>query len=379
MFLNISLQILVLFFRLDLLVVTLSLITNEYKFIPATGYLDGAELACGPVGVHDVAAPAYLDVSESHIPAQTALLETVREEELLLLQVVDVRPEEGLPVLEAAVLGPLNVRGLPDVLVELPREDLHAVLGVHLEAHDFVQHLDFGVEVDLVGDRRELHEVLAEVVVLLELVHELVGALVHPAQHETLAVGEVGMAVHLVGLQVEFLLVPEHQVDLGPAVVPGVGLELELLAAVELVPEQGEDVPVDFEHALDVEVDLVEQAQDVALLGVGLLESELVLAQVVQLAVEQVVLDDRVDGPIQSHGGLHEAAHFLLDELEFFIDEAVAHFLLVALAFLHFAEDQLEWAILFVLGFVAGDDDVPQGDVIDELEALRGVVIQHVH
>lgn len=68
-----------------------------------------------------------------------------------------------------------------------------------------------------------------------------------------------------------------------------------LLTAREVIAQQVEYFLIHLQHGVDVQVDLVQQPQDVAVLGVALLERQVVLAHVVELAVEQIVVDDSVE------------------------------------------------------------------------------------
>lgn len=176
------------------------------------------------------------------------------------------------------------------MFIEFSTEDLHPVFALHLLVDDFVQDFHLGVEVHQRRDQRQLHEVLADVVVLLELVFEVISALVSPAQDQTLVVREVFVPVHEVCLQLKFLLVEEHEVDLRVGVLPTLGLHLEFVAVLELFLQFVEDHSVDLEHTLDVQVYFIEQPEDVALLGFCVLEGEVVLTHVFQLLVEEFVL-----------------------------------------------------------------------------------------
>jgi len=115
MFLNFFIQTFVLLnflfvsFLFYFFIMTFPLQTYEYKLISTARHFDSTELPCCPVGVYDVAAEPLLHVKVAHISTQAAALLAGREEEVFLLQIVDVSPEEGLPVFERCVLDPLDV------------------------------------------------------------------------------------------------------------------------------------------------------------------------------------------------------------------------------------------------------------------------------
>eukprot|EP00341_Mesodinium_pulex_P013813 CAMPEP_0116895472 /NCGR_PEP_ID=MMETSP0467-20121206/4981_1 /TAXON_ID=283647 /ORGANISM="Mesodinium pulex, Strain SPMC105" /LENGTH=160 /DNA_ID=CAMNT_0004566207 /DNA_START=912 /DNA_END=1394 /DNA_ORIENTATION=- len=115
-----------------------------------------------------------------------------------------------------------------------------------------------------------------------------------------------------------------------------------------------------------------------AVLGVHVLERLVVLVHVVQLPVEEVVVDHRVHCAVGAHGGFHEAADLLLQEVYFVAYEFVRHRFLPLLTFLEFVEYHLERAVFLIVSLVARKDDVAQCDVIHQPELPNCFVGQQV-
>jgi len=129
-----------------------------------------------------------------------------------------------------------------------------------------------------------------------------------------------------------------------------------------------EDGLVDFQQAHDVEVYLVEQSEDMALLGVQILEGGVILVHMLQLAVEQVVLDDRVQGPVQSNCTLDASSHLTLELIHPFSDECIIQLFLLFLPLAQSVESDLEGGVLVILGPLAREDEVADSDVLHQLE-----------
>jgi len=286
----------------DFLVVAFALEAGEHELVVEALEFLGVEVPALPVGVDQVRDPAVAAVHLGHVQRQTALLLALGREELLLLDVARVGPEEDVAVLEVVVEHALDVVALLKVEVELAGHDVHAVRGLEFEVDDVLEQAHLLLDHAVLGRLGQLDQVLAQI--LVAFAGGVVEVLALEQETLVLALLEELVGVGLVFEHDQLALVIDHHVD-GLARRERVGLLVLLVALAHLDPDAFLQFLVDLEQALEVEVVLVEGAHDDVELVLEVEERVLLPLHLVEPLVERV--------RVRNAGGLAVGAHRGLD------------------------------------------------------------------
>jgi len=202
---------------------------------------------------------------------------------------------------------------------QIAPEYLHAVRTVHLEVDDVLEGVDLELQTDLLT-AGQLDQVLPDVVVLLL---DVGFVFVHAFEHERV-VGPLLLDFVCVGLMfehIEFAFVVDYHVDL--LALAGIREIVLLVALSHLHTDLVKEAPVHLDQPHDVQVLLVQGADQVCKDGLQVKHFEETHLHPLQELVEGFALLDALDLAVGADARLDLAPHDFVEILDLLVDVLV--------------------------------------------------------